>query len=78
MATQPSWQRIARGVSSMHIYRDGARFVFVPLAIESFGRHGKQAMRFLSETGDMVAQGGWSKRTFMRQIRAELSCALVW
>ena len=56
---------------------DGAGFVFVPLAIESFGRHGKQAMRFLSELGDMVAQGGGSKRAFVRQFRTELSCALV-
>ena len=39
--------------------------------------HCLPAMRFLSELGDMVAQGGGSKRAFVRQFRAELSCALV-
>ena len=39
--------------------------------------HGKQALRFLFALGDMVAQGGGSKRAFVRQFRAELSCALV-
>ena len=40
-----------------------------------FRRHGKQAMRFLSEIGNMVTQGGGSERSFVRQVRAELSCA---
>ena len=36
-------------VAEFQRHGDGASFEFVPLAIESFGRHGKQAMRFLSQ-----------------------------
>ena len=35
----------------------GAGFEFVLLAIESFGRHGKQAMHILLQAGRVVSDG---------------------
>ena len=60
-------------------FGDGAGYVFVPLAAESFGRLGLSASRFLSTLGD-IAQAraaDVSKARFVRHARQELSCALV-
>jgi hypothetical protein len=52
-------------------------FEFVPLAVESFGRMGLAASRFLSDLGDVAAAGGQAdKAAFVRAARQELSCAL--
>ena len=56
---------------------DNGGAVLVPLATETYGRHGSHAMRFLSRLGDIVAGKGGSKREFVRCARAELSVALV-
>ena len=49
----------------------------LPLAVESYGRLGIQASRFLSTLGDLAASGGGvSKARFVRRVRQELSCAL--
>lgn len=56
---------------------EGSAFDFVPLAVESYGRMGVAASRFLSELGDLVeAAGRVSKAAFVRTVRRELSCAL--
>jgi hypothetical protein len=56
---------------------EGSAYDFVPLAVESYGRMGVAASRFLSELGDLVAAGGRvSKAAFVRTVRRELSCAL--
>ena len=57
-------------------FGEGSAFEFVPLAVESYGRLGSAASRFLSELGDLVAEGGRSKAAFVRGVRRELSCAL--
>ena len=58
-------------------FGQGAAFDFCPLAMESYGRLGVQASRFLSALGDLAASGGGvSKAMFVRQARQELSCAL--
>ena len=58
-------------------FGDGAGYEFVPLAMESFGRLGQAASRYLSELGDIAAAGGRvSKSSFVRSARQELSCAL--
>ena len=50
---------------------------FVPLVAESYGRLGVDAARFLSQLGDVAAEGGRvSKALFVRSARQELSCAL--
>lgn len=55
----------------------GVGYDFVPLAVESFGRLGLEASRFLSDLGDVAAAGGTaSKAAFVRSVRQELSCAL--
>ena len=55
----------------------GAGFDFVPFALESFGRLGRDASRFLSELGSAAeANGRVSKAAFVRSVRQELSCAL--
>jgi hypothetical protein len=51
--------------------------MFVPLATESYGRHGVRAMQFLSKLGDIVASKGGSKREFVRCARTELSVGLA-
>ena len=56
---------------------DNGGAVLVPLATETYGRHGSQAMRFLSRLGDIVASKGGSKREFVRCARTELSVALA-
>ena len=49
----------------------------MPLAVESFGRLGKEAARFLNDLGDVAAADGCaSKEAFVRTVRQELSCAL--
>jgi hypothetical protein len=56
---------------------EGSAFDFVPLAVESYGRMGFAASRFLSELGDLVeASGRVSRAVFVRNVRRELSCAL--
>ena len=56
---------------------EGSAFGFVPLAVESYGRMGVAASRFLSELGDLVETAGRvSKAAFVRTVRRELSCAL--
>ena len=55
----------------------GASYQFVPLAVDSFGRLGKEAARFLDDVGDVAAADSCaSKDTFVRIVRQELSCAL--
>ena len=55
----------------------GDGFDFIPLAVESFGRLGLEASRFLSDLGDIAsASGAASKAVFVRSVRQELSCAL--
>ena len=49
----------------------------MPLAVDSFGRLGKEAARFLDDVGDVAAADSCaSKDTFVRIVRQELSCAL--
>jgi hypothetical protein len=59
-------------------FGEGSAYDFVPLAVESFGRLGSAASRFLSELGDLAAGEGnrVSKAAFVRGVRRELSCAL--
>ena len=59
-------------------FGEGSAYDFIPLAVESFGRMGSAASRFLSELGDLAAGGGnrVSKAAFVRGVRRELSCAL--
>ena len=46
----------------------------MPLDVESFGRLGKEAARFLNDLA--AADGCASKDTFVRIVRQDLSCAL--
>ena len=58
-------------------FSDGSAFEFVPLAMESYGRMGLAASRFLSELGSIAAaNGNVSKAAFVRYARQQLSCAL--
>lgn len=66
-----------RKVSTFRSYGDTGGVRFVPLATESYGRHGAQAMSFLSEVGNVVARAGGSKSAFVRAARVELSVALA-
>jgi hypothetical protein len=50
---------------------------FVALAMETYGRHGSEAIKLMNEMGDAVAQRGGCKPMFMRAFRTELSCALT-
>ena len=34
-------------------------------------------MRFLSQVGDLVSEGGGNKREFVRHVREELSCRVT-
>ena len=53
---------------------DVAGYEFVPLAVESFGRLGKEAARFLDDLGDVAAADGCaSKDTFVRIVLQESS-----
>ena len=57
---------------------DGAGYTFVPLAMESFGRLGTAAMRFLGRLGDIAAEEGRvSKAAFVRAAHRRISCAIV-
>ena len=62
--------------SWLKVGRDSG-YEFVPLAVETYGRMGVQASRFLSTLGDVAARGGVSKAAFVRMAHRELSCALV-
>ena len=67
----------ARKRADFEAVGEGSAFGFVPLAVESYGRMGVAASRFLSELGDLVAAAGRvSKAAFVRTVRRELSCAL--
>jgi hypothetical protein len=58
-------------------FGQGSAYEFIPLAVESYGRLGVEASRFLSTLGDLAAEGGGvSKERFVRNARQELSCAL--
>ena len=58
-------------------FADGAQYEFVPFALESFGRLGKDARSFLSLMGDVAAADGRvSKAAFVSTAHRELSCAL--
>ena len=58
-------------------FGNGAGYAFVPLAVESLGRLGKEAARFFNDLGDVAAVDGCvSKDTFVRIVDQELSCAL--
>ena len=57
-------------VAEFQQHGDAPGFEFVPLAMESLGRHGKPAMRFLSQESDLVSEGGGSKREFVCAPRA--------
>jgi hypothetical protein len=55
----------------------GGGYEFVPFAVESFGRLGVAASRFLSGLGDLAAADGRvSKAQFVRNAKRELSVAL--
>lgn len=58
-------------------FAPGSAYEFRPLAVESYGRLGTVASRFLSELGDIASQGSRvSKAAFVRGVKRELSCAL--
>ena len=57
---------------------DGAGYTFVPLAMESYGRLGTEAARFLGKLGDIAAQEGRvTKAAFVRTAHRRISCAIV-
>jgi hypothetical protein len=58
----------------LHGDAEGKRFV--ALAMDSYGYHGDEAIKLMSEMGDAVAQAGGCKSSFVRALRVELSCAL--
>ena len=58
-------------------FAPGSAYEFRPLAVETYGRLGTVATRFLSELGDIASQGSRvSKAAFVRGVKRELSCAL--
>ena len=61
------WRRIGDG--------EGKRFV--ALALETWGRHGDEALKLMSQLGDSIEMNGGNKATFVRALRTELSCALT-
>jgi hypothetical protein len=64
-------------VSAFRSRQGACEYEFVPLVAESYGRLGVEAARFLSQLGDIAAEGGKvSKELFVRTARQELSCAL--
>lgn len=57
---------------------DGAGYQFVPLAMESYGRLGREAARFLGELGHVAAENGHiTKAAFVRASHRRISCAIV-
>ena len=57
---------------------DGAGYTFVPIAMESYGRLGVAASRFLSKLGDIAAaEGRVTKAAFVRAAHRRISCAIV-
>ena len=61
--------------SEFERFGSGAGYDFVPLAMESYGRLGREASRFLSDLGDIAASDGrLRKAAFVRSVRQELSC----
>ena len=66
-----------RKQQNFEAFGNGSAFEFVPLAVESYGRLGQAASRFLSELGAVAAlDGRVSKAAFVRFARQELSCTL--
>ena len=58
-------------------FADGAQYEFVPFAVESFGRLGQDAQRFINTLGDVAAAGGRvSKSVFVMNAYKDLSCTL--
>lgn len=57
----------------------GGGYTFIPLAMESFGRLGREAASFLSALGDIAAEGGRgvSKAAFIRAAHRRISVAIV-
>ena len=59
-------------------YADAGQYSFVPFAVESFGRLGASAQRFLKMLGEVASsQGMVSQSAFVRSAYREISCALV-
>ena len=71
-------ERAARGKELAYAALcQGDGYDFVPLALESYGRLGRAASRFLSDLGEAAAAiGRVSKASFVRSARMEISCAL--
>jgi hypothetical protein len=64
-------------VTAFRSHQGACDYEFVPLAVESYGRLGVDAARFLSQLGDIAAEDGRvSKERFVRSARQELSVAL--
>jgi len=57
---------------SFEEFGEGSAYDLVPLAIESYGRLGLAASRFLSELGDIAAEGGQGIVRAWRPSGAEL------
>ena len=55
----------------------GAGIKFVPLSVETFGQLDVEAAKFLSSLGAKAGEHGGSQGQFMRNARADISCALV-
>jgi hypothetical protein len=67
----------ARKRRDFRVLAAGSAYDFVPLSVESYGHLGVAASRFLSEVGELVAEGNRvSKTAFVRGVLRELSCAL--
>ena len=61
-----------------NIAGEGAGYQFVPLAMESYGRLGSEAARFLDELGHVAAESGHvSKAASVRATHRRVSCAIV-
>ena len=58
-------------------FGDAGQYDFVPFAVESYGRLGVSAQKFLQALGDTAAaRGNISKAAFVRSAYREISCAL--
>jgi len=71
-------QKEGMKLAAFRLHGDPGGAELVPLATESYGRHGQRAMQFLSKLGNVVASNGGSKSLFVRTARTELSVALAW
>ena len=58
--------------ASGRLLRDSVTTLAINLAVESFGRLGKEAARFLNDLGDVAAADGCASReAFVRTVRQE-------